>query len=510
MPPRQRLSERLRVQPGTQRVISKDEVEDIRRQADQLEDENVQARLAALEARTEQRASLHVSEPLTYRRGGPYSFFLDVARERRRPNAAVSERLARHKREVDVELPKRQQMRARAAAAAWEQAFYSSPEDRQATDRMLAAGKSPFERETRAISRTDGQGGYFDLPIYLIDQYVPFARAAGVFAQQWHVIDLPAGTSMVNVPRLAVATATGPQSDTAPVASQDVQDSLVSLPVRTIAGHADASVQWLEQGQGSVGGFGTDEVLFADLSADLAQNIDGQALVGSNTGGQLLGVWPAGAIAAANGIIVADTTADAWVSNTAQTCLWTYSAQLLSLARRIRARSDGWSWYWHPWAWSLWLSQVDDSNRPLALCGHTAGLPDGAAGEYQGCPVYLDSNVPTTFGGTIAPYMGAITAGQYAAVAGSGTGASYTPMMLARPDDLYMFPGEVRLQIQDEVLSGSAQVRFLAYQYAVAMPNRFVAAAAVGSSVSAGGDVAHATLTSQHSGSLLILSGSGY
>ena len=52
--------------------------------------------------------------------------------------------------------------------------------------------------------------------------------------------------------------------------------------------------------------------------------------------------------------------------------------------------------------------------------------------------------------------------------------------------------------------------RFQAFQYLVAMPNRFVAAAAVGSTVSAGGDVAHATLTSQHSGSLLILSGSGY
>jgi hypothetical protein len=42
------------------------------------------------------------------------------------------------------------------------------------------------------------------------------------------------------------------------------------------------------------------------------------------------------------------------------------------------------------------------------------------------------------------------------------------------------------------------------------MPNRYVAAAATGSNVSAGGDVAHATLTWQESNSLLILSGSGY
>jgi hypothetical protein len=85
---------------------------DIRRQADQLEDENVQARLAALETRSAQ-ARITVSEPLTHRKAGPHSFFLDVARERRRPTAEVMQRLARHAREMDVELPKRQQMWAR-------------------------------------------------------------------------------------------------------------------------------------------------------------------------------------------------------------------------------------------------------------------------------------------------------------------------------------------------------------------------------------------------------------
>ena len=510
MPPRQRLSDRLKVKPGTQRVMSRDEVEDIRRQAEELEAENADARLRALEARSDQHR-LTVSEPLTYRKGGPHSFFLDVARQLRRPNAGAAERLARHQREMDIELPKRAEMRARAAAAAWEQAFYSSPEDRQATDRMLAAGKSPFERETRSISRTDGQGGYFDPPVYLLDQYVPYARAAGAFSQQWHVIDLPKGTSTVNVPRLAVATATGPQSDTAQVVSQDITDSLVSLPVRTVAGHADASLQWLEQGMGS-GGFTVDEMLFADMTADIAQNIDGQALLGSNTNGQLLGVWPAGAIADTYGIIQADTnnaSGQSWTVASSGNSLHVNAAQMVSLARRIRARSDGWEWYLHPWVWSLYTAQVDSQGRPLVNCQH-GDLPPGVAGYYQNIPVRLDTNIPTTFGGTIEPYMDVITAGQYAAQPGSGSGASYTPLLLARPDDLFMFPGEVRLQTLDQVLSGSLQVRFQAFQYLVAMPNRYVAAAAVGSSVSAGGDVAHATLTWQESNSLLILSGSGY
>ena len=143
------------------------------------------------------------------------------------------------------------------------------------------------------------------------------------------MIDLPSGTSEINVPRLAVATATGPQQDTAAVPSQDITDSLVSLPVRTVAGHADASLQWLDQGMGSRG-FTVDDMLFADLSADLAQNIDGQALLGSNTNGQMLGVWPAGAIADTNGIIVADSSADAWTAASGTASLWASTSQLVS------------------------------------------------------------------------------------------------------------------------------------------------------------------------------------
>jgi len=104
---------------------------------------------------SQQRAS--VTEPLTYRRGGKHSFFYDVVRARRSIEGA-RERLERHQREMDAELPKRAEARARAAAAAYEAAFYSTPADRRAMDTALAAGFTPFER--RAMSRIDGQGGY--------------------------------------------------------------------------------------------------------------------------------------------------------------------------------------------------------------------------------------------------------------------------------------------------------------------------------------------------------------
>jgi Phage capsid family len=453
--------------------------------------------------------SASVSEKLTYRYGGEDSFFYDMARDRRNrgDTKAARARLNRHRAEMDVEMPRRAEARARAAQAAYEAMFAADAAGQETLSRMYAAGINPFER--RAITRTDGQGGYLSPPLYLMDQYVPYAREASPFASRWTSMDLPLKTSEINVPRMALGAALGPEGDIQGAPTRDITDSLVSTPVRTVAGVADASLQWLEQGQGS-GGYGVDQVIWADLTADLATNVDGQCLLGSGTGNQLLGVWPLGAIAAANGIIVADTSASVWTDAIGSPNLQVYTAQLVSLLRRLRGRSDGLAWYWHPWVWSLYASQVDNQTRPLLVEQNLDALPAGAIGQYLNIPVFGDNNIPTTFGGTAPPSMGFLTAGQYAANPGIGSGNSYTPLLLARTQDLFLFQGDLQLMIFDEVLSGAGMVRFQAFQYLAAMPNRYVAAAATGSNVSAGGDVAHATLTSQHSESLLILSGSGY
>ena len=254
-------------------------------------------------------------------------------------------------------------------------------------------------------------------------------------------------------------------------------------------------MQWLEQGQGP-GGYGVDQVIWADLTADLATNVDGQCLLGSGVGGQLLGVWPSGAIAAANGIVVADTSATVWTAATGTASLHVNLAQTVSLARRLRARSDGWAWIWHPWVWSLYTAQVDSQTRPLVTESNLDGLPAGAIGQYQNIPVFGDNNIPTTFGGTDRADDGEHHERPVRRQRRHRAGNSYTPMLLARPQDLYLFQGDLKMQILDQVLAGAGMVRFQAFQYLAAMPNRYVAGATVGSNVTAGGDVAHATFTS--------------
>jgi hypothetical protein len=52
-------------------------------------------------------------------------------------------------------------------------------------------------------------------------------------------------------------------ADAAAVASQDLTDTSVTAPVRTLAGQQDVSLQLLEQSP-----VGFDEIVFADLIAD--------------------------------------------------------------------------------------------------------------------------------------------------------------------------------------------------------------------------------------------------
>jgi hypothetical protein len=475
----------------------------------------VHAEKRILEKALTAHPQLKVTEQLTYSPSGPNSFFLDAARATRLHDKNAQERLDQHQREMEVEIPKRREARDRRAHSAYEEAFAGTPADQERYSRMLAAGVAPFER--RALTRTDGQAGFFSPPIYLIDRYVEFAREASPFASLWTNLPLPQHVDQINAPRIALGAATGPQAaDIAPAEGRDIQDSLATATVRTVAGISDVSRQWFEQGQGGAG-YGVDEVLWADLTADLAQNVDGQCLLGNDGPlGQLLGVWPGGAIAAANGIVVADsnnTASQSWSIASSGSSLQVWTAQTVSKLRTLRAVTGGWdalAWIWHPWVWSLYTGSVDSQNRPLVLGQNLAALPDGAVGEYQNIPVFTDSNVPTTFGGTVAPYMGAISNGQYAAIPGAGGTPNYTPLLLARPKDLYLFQGDIRMQVLEEVVAGSLQVRFRLHCYLASMPHRFVGAAASGSNVSAGGDVAHATLTWNQTNSLLQLASSGY
>ncbi|WP_051943877.1 phage major capsid protein [Streptacidiphilus rugosus] len=466
-------------------------------------------------------------EPTTYGRGSGHSYFLDMARVAAKQGmgdggvVASEQRLQRHATELRTDLPRRAERRAAAAARAFERIHETgSPAERRAQARAMAMmdreGVSPFERESRALNRTDGTGGYLVPPLWLIDELIPYLRAGRTFADLWHGMPLPAGTDSINVPRITIGTATGPQvADGGVVPGRDMTDNFVNARVMTIAGQQDVGLQLLDQSPISF-----DEMILADLASDYNSQLSGQCFVGSGIAGQLPGVWPGGAIANTSGIYIPNTNntaAQTWVngggaSPSVTGSVFQSGGQMLSLVARTRLRPPT-HHVWHPWVWYYLLTQVDGQQRPLVVPGtpNNVGynqvavdddgpLAMGIAGYYQGLPVVLDPNVPVTFpssGGTV-PQITTVSSGQFAPAPGSGV---FTPLLTGLWDDLFLWEGEQRTRALTEVLSGNLQVRFQLYNYVAAMPNRYQAYADVqtGSGpttvAKAGSSVSYATLT---------------
>ena len=450
------------------------------------------------------------SEPTVYGRGSGHSYFLDEARiSLGRGDAdggvkAARERQERHEAELRVEMPRRLEQRRREAERRMEAAL-SGRESLGSTsgrvrrvgrkeariyERFQAEGMRVFEnaqagREQRFISRTDGQGGYFVPPLWLIDDYIPYLRAGRTFADQWRNFPLPSGTDSINIPRVTLGTATGPQpGDGAPVPGRDIQDSFVNARVMTVAGQQDAAIQLLDQSP-----IAFDEIIFGDLAADYNMQLSAQLMLGSGFP-QLNGLYPTGVLGTAQntyGFVTQAlglTTAQ-WSGGTATVpSFYLAVAQLLSQISRNRfLPPDG--GISNDMAWYALASSVDTTGRPLVvpaqqgqnfnqLAGDDDGpVAEGPVGHILGIPWKLDPNVPITFGGTIAPAIGTISNGSTAAVPGSGGNDVYQPFIAARWQDLFLWEGEIHSRTLSEVLSGTLQVRFQLYAYAASMANRY-------------------------------------
>lgn len=472
-------------------------------------------------------------EPTVYGRMSGHSVFLDAARLKAQQGDGdggldgAYDRMVRHQQELDVEMPKREARRMAAAQTAYEDAL--TPREKRMVEKLVEQGGTPFERaerrrspkrEERFISRVDGAGGYFVPPLWLIDQYIPYLRAGRDFVNLVRELPLPPGTDSINIPRVTIGTATGPQvADGGGVPGRDMTDNFVNAPVRTIAGQQDAALQLLDQSPVMF-----DEIIFQDLAADYNMQLDGQALVGSGTAGQITGIWPGGTIASTNQIYISNQTTNTaaqgqtWVASgtggNTQNTIHVSSAQLLSQISRNRLMTPT-HWLWHPWIWYMLASTVDGQSRPIVVPGTPSNVgfnqaavdtdgPEvmGPVGYYYGLPVILDPNVPTTFANpsdtgnfTSQPQMTTISQGQFAPAAGVGTNAKYTPLLAGRWDDVFLWEGEMRSRVLSEVLSGNLQVRFQAYNYVAFMPNRYQSYGTPGQAISYGsvftGDSAH-------------------
>lgn len=403
-----------------------------------------------------------VSEPLTYRSDNArdVSYFRDLAcatvpglAARMEGNPAdAQKRLDQHAAEMAVELPKRDEARERRAQTQIDRA------EREFTGsvvgmRRRGLDESPFERRVNP-NRTDGQGGYFVPPLWLVDQYIPGLRAGRVAAGLCRQMDLPAGTDSINIPKLSTLTATAIQTaDGQAVNSQDFTDTAVTAGVKTIAGQEDISLQLLEQSPGQI----MDQVIIEDLTADYNQKVDQQVLTGTGSNGQVTGVLP-------------DTN---WTANK---ITWTsasplgpgYNMALGAMASKVsykRYNLQNLHFLMHPRRWFWFATALDGasgtSGRPIvsadgfgpynaSAVDAGGGVPaEGLAGRVPFGPnAYIDGNVPVA-----------------ATAAGAVTGGTNDLVVAAKWDDLWLFEGSLRTRVLPEILSGTLQVRFQVYNY---------------------------------------------
>ncbi|MFD9943202.1 phage major capsid protein [Nonomuraea sp. NPDC059023] len=406
--------------------------------AERRQDANNQlaAKLGQTSPESPKRSGVKVtSEPLTYARGNGHSYFLDLANATLRNNTDAAARLARHATELDVELPAREHAR--------EQRAHQQLAELDRSERIRHA-ESVFEKRVNP-NRVDGQGGYFVPPLWLVDEYIDLPRFGRAFANTVRTMDLPTGTDSVNVPKIATGTRTGVQTaDAAAVISQDLTDTFVNAPVRTIAGQQDVAMQLLDQSPVAF-----DEVVFADLIADYNMQLDSQCLTGSGTAGQLLGALN---VAGINAVTYTDAT-----PTLAE--LYAPLMQALSLSAKGRKAMPS-ALFLTPSRWFWMAAQLDAQQRPLILpetnapfnpiALQTGGDVEGPVGRLLNFPIIADGNIPANL----------------------GAGTNEERIITARTSDLYLWEGSMRTRVLTEVLSGTLQVRFQVFNYAAFMPNR--------------------------------------
>ena len=349
------------------------------------------------------------SEPMTYDKDGRNSFVRDMINAQLRNDQNSWDRLKRHQAEAAI--------------------------------------------ESRDISRTDGAGGDFVPPIYLINEYAEFARAARVTADLLTGMALPAGTDSINIPQISTGSLSAFQSaDNAATTTRDLVTSTVTSPVRTISGYENVSIQLVEQ---SPLAGGLDRMIFGDLMKDYALQLN-TAVVGNGDGtsGTIRGLINLGADTT-NGI---PTT---WTETTP-----TATGGLTALAKGIskvvtNRYQDVEAIVMHPSTWYWFMSQVDSQSRPLVVpvaagpfnangVVDAPGAAKGLVGTMHGVKVYVDATMPKNYGAS----------------------TNQSPILIGKFSDSYLFESGVKTRVLPDVLSANLTVRFQVYGFA-ALAHRF-------------------------------------
>jgi HK97 family phage major capsid protein len=231
------------------------------------------------------------------------------------------------------------------------------------------------------------------------------------------------------------------------VPSRDVTDAAVTSNVSSFSGNSDWPIQSLEQ---SPAGAHLDWVVMTDATASYNLHLEQAILGGSGTGTSLLGLLNS---------LPSTYTNNPTVTYTAATPLATglipYLGGVLAAVNRNRGLNGE---YWQlPGAFVGWLaSSEDQQNRPLAFAN-----TDGAGHfDLLTIPVAINNAITPTYSSA-----GNLAGGEQRAI-------------MTRPSDYLLLESDPVLDIMEDVLSGTLEVR-IQYRRSAAFLNRYPSGTAV-------------------------------
>ena len=342
-------------------------------------------------------------EPLTYSETSGRSFFRDLYASQMHHDPSAQGRIARHSAEMDVEY---------------------------------------------RDSSTASFAGLV-VPQYLTQLAAELARAGRPFANLCTSLPLPSDGMTINISRVTTgSTAAVQATENSAVSEQDLDDTLLTVDIRTVAAQQDVSRQALDRGTG------VDAIIMADLSSAIATALDLGCLYGDGTSGALLGL---NNITGKNDVVYTDgspTVAE-------------FYPKLLDAIQQINSnRFAGPDLIvMHPRR-AAWLQAAVADSRPLVLpevnvpqnamgVGPTSGY--GSFGlQVAGIPVVVDANVKTD----------------------TGAGSNEDSVFVVRRADMLLFesPGAPSMVRMDQTLGGQLTVKLVGFQYACAVFGRYPAA----------------------------------
>ncbi|MGY1499173.1 phage major capsid protein [Streptomyces sp. QTS52] len=298
--------------------------------------------------------------------------------------------------------------------------------------------------ETRALSTTDGAGGEFVPPLWLINEAVTLARAARVVADQVRKLPLPPGTDSVNLPRVATGTTTAEQtSQNTAVSNTDATTNSVSASVATLAGQQVISQQLIDQSPVNM-----DDVLLADLTADYAVKLD--TFVINNNAANKRGLLNVTGVNAISYTDASPTVGELYAKGAD-------GIQQIHTGRFLPPDKV----FMHPRRWAWFTAALDTAGRPLVV--PVANMPqnvlaamgdvisEGFVGTWQGLPVYVDPNIPINL----------------------GAGTNEDRIIIARSSDILLYEGVMRAEAFRETKADQLSVLLRVYNYAALHSERY-------------------------------------